>query len=259
MKISAKTSFIIAMIILASSAFALEGATRFLKLHFRKERVELARPLEQIPPDFGPWVQVSTDRPLLEDMEHTLGTSEYIFRNYLDSRVISKEVLDAFKDKSSNERDAMFGDVQRQNPAAAVSLAVTYYTGLVDTVAHVPDRCYIADGYDTDGARALHWSAGGRGLDVRFLGFDDTTGAGRVSRNVAYLFQVDGQYVCDPIAVRTILANLFTRYGYYAKVELMTVLPDREKSAKVMDDFLGSAIPGIETVLPDWNKYQGKN
>lgn len=259
MKISIKSSFIIALLVLGCSAFALEGATRFLKLHFRKEAVPLPIPLEQIAANFGPWIQVSTDRPLQEDIEHTLGTSQYIFRNYLDSRVLNKETLDQFKDKSAGERDVMFTDIQRQNPEAAVSLAVTYYTGLVDTVAHVPDRCYIADGYDTDGAHQQHWSAGGKGLDVRFLAFEDSTGVGRVSRNVAYLFQVDGQYVCDPLDVRRVLANLFTRYGYYAKVEVMTILPDHDKSAKVMDDFLGSAMPAIETVMPDWKQYKAKN
>ena len=91
---------------------------------------------------------------------------------------------------------------------------------------------------------------------MRYLSFDDVTGQGRVSRNVGYFFQVNGQYVSGPIQVRAILANLFARYGYYAKVELMTVLPDRDKSARMMSDFLASAMPGIEKVLPDWKKYQ---
>ena len=258
-KLSVKSSFFIAAIVLGVSAFTLEGATKYLKLHFRKERVDLAQPLERISPNLGPWVQVSTDEPLPEDIEHTLGTSQYVFRNFLDSRVFSKDILDGFKDKSAEERKAGFADLQRQYPEAAITLAVTYYTGLVDTVAHVPDRCYVADGYDVSHADQLTWSAGGRNLNVRYLSFEDTTGVGRVSRNVAYLFQVDGQYACDPIDVRRILANLFVRYGYYCKFEMMTVLPDRDKSAKVMDDFLGYAVPEIEKVLPDWKQFEGKN
>ena len=27
-------------------------------------------------------------------------------------------------------------------------MSVTYYTGMVDTVAHVPERCVTADGYE---------------------------------------------------------------------------------------------------------------
>ena len=38
--------------------------------------------------------------------------------------------------------------IRPKNPKAVVNLGLTYYTGLVDTVAHIPDRCYIADGYE---------------------------------------------------------------------------------------------------------------
>lgn len=259
MRISSKASFIIALILLATSAFALEGTTRFLKLHFRKEAVELPQPLERIPGKLGPWVQISTDAPLPEDIEHTLGTSQYIFRDYVDSRIVKSDVIDSFKDKSPNERKELFLSLQREMPEAAISLAVTYYTGLVDTVSHVPDRCYIADGYDVAKADELKWSAGGKNLSVRYLSFQDTSGFGRVNKNVAYLFQANGQYVCDPIDVRRILANLFARYGYYAKVELMTVTPDQAVATRMMDDFLGSSIPAVEAVLPDWNQYKGKN
>jgi len=259
MRVSSKASFIIAVILLGSSAFALEGATRFLKLHFRKEAVPLAQPLERLPSKMGPWVQVSIDAPLPEDFEHTLGTSQYVFRDYLDTRRLSSEVLDAFKDKSALERKDEFSKVQQQHPEAAISLALTYYTGLVDTVSHVPDRCYIADGYDVKSANNLTWSAGGRNLPVRFLSFQDASGFGRQNKNVAYLFQANGQYVADPIDVRRILANLFARYGYYAKVELLTVLPDDTKATGIMDDFLSSSMPEIEKVLPDWNQYKAKN
>jgi len=122
MKISPKASFLIALIVLGVSAFTLEGATAFLKLHFRKERVDLAQPLERISAKLGPWVQVSTDEPLQEDIEHTLGTSQYIFRDYLDSRVFSSQVLDTFKDKPAGERKAAFLDLQKQYPEAALTL-----------------------------------------------------------------------------------------------------------------------------------------
>lgn len=257
-KLSTKVSFVIAMIVLGSSAVALEGATRFLKLHFRKERVELRQALEQISSPFGPWVQVSEDTPLPEDIEHTLGTSNYIFRDYLDSRVFNQETIDSFKGKSAIERKQQFLELQQKTPEGAISLSLTYYTGLVDTVAHVPDRCYIADGYDVASADNLKWPAGGRNLAVRYLSFEDTTGVQRVSRNVAYLFQANGKYVAGPIDVRIVLQDLFARYGYYAKIELMTTMSDRDKSAKIMDDFLGHAMAPIEMALPDWKQYQNK-
>ena len=43
MSISSKSSFVIAIVLLSICAVGLEGATRFLKLHFRKEAVPLAQ------------------------------------------------------------------------------------------------------------------------------------------------------------------------------------------------------------------------
>ena len=37
--------------------------------------------------------------------------------------------------------------------------AVTYYTGMVDTVAHIPDRCYVADGFVPDKYDTPNWTA----------------------------------------------------------------------------------------------------
>ena len=42
-------------------------------------------------------------------------------------------------------------------PDALVNFAVTYYTGLVDTVAHIPDRCYVADGFEPTSYTKENW------------------------------------------------------------------------------------------------------
>jgi hypothetical protein len=65
---------------------------------------------------------------------------------------------------------------------------------------------------------------------------------------------VNGHYESDPLGVRASLQNLRERYGYYAKVELMTLLRDKEKVAPVMHGFLNYAMPEIEKCLPDWKK-----
>jgi hypothetical protein len=38
-----------------------------------------------------------------------------------------------------------------------VRFAVTYYTGSVDTVPHVPDRCFAADGYRETSYNVVRW------------------------------------------------------------------------------------------------------
>jgi hypothetical protein len=144
-----------------------------------------------------------------------------------------------------------------------VNVAVTYYTGLVDTVAHIPDRCYIADGYQPSRYEQPTWlietESGTRPLQVRLINFEVQTGFSKVTRSVSYFFHVNGRYESDPLGVRRSLQNLFERYGYYAKVELMTLLPNPDESARVMTDFLSVALPEIEKSWPDWNRVTGRD
>jgi uncharacterized protein YsxB (DUF464 family) len=72
---------------------------------------------------------------------------------------------------------------------------------------------------------------------------------------VAYFFQVNGVYVSNPEAVRLRMQNLFQKYGYYLKVELMTMDQDHERSANTMTDFLNVSLAEVEKSYPDWNKY----
>jgi hypothetical protein len=87
----------------------------------------------------------------------------------------------------------------------------------------------------------------------------------RVARNVGYTFHCNGSYANGPFDVRLRLQNLRERYGYYAKVELMTAaslntaiesgpieVNNRDESMVAMEDFLAVALPEIEKCLPDW-------
>jgi hypothetical protein len=155
-----------------------------------------------------------------------------------------------------------------------VRLAITYYSGLVDTVPHVPEKCYVADGFQTEGSVAIGATAGAYGdgtprdVQYSYLHFQDTTGMARVDRDVAYLFHVNGRYVSNNIAVRDELGTLSNKYGYFAKVELMTTsragVTDTEsdeaqaKSKKAFNDLLTAVLPEVERCLPDWKKATAK-
>ena len=144
-------------------------------------------------------------------------------------------------------------------------MAITYYTGLADTVAHVPERCYVADGFDVSQYETRSAVCGNypngtpRDLSFRLIHFEDQT-RGRVARDVAYLFHVDGVYESNSLVVRDRLASLTERYGYYAKVELMTTAPpgrrqgQSEQNVGAMVDFLTAALPELEKRLPDWQR-----
>lgn len=246
------TPFIVILAVFAVAAAGM-AATRFMNMSFRKDPVPLQRTLEEIPRRLGDWVQVTEDEPLDPDIQHTLGTNIYVFRRYVDTRIIGQQELDQILSTTGHERLGKIMELEARRPRAVVYLAVTYYTGMVDTVAHVPDVCYVADGYAPTSFEDRDWKVSDdENIKVRFISFEDATGfTSRVNKNVAYFFQVNGDMRCDPIAVRFSLQNLFKSDVYYAKIELMmTNIRHKEDVARVMTDFLKEAMPEIRKCLP---------
>jgi hypothetical protein len=251
-------AFLAVFAVLFVAALSLNAATQYMKLYFKKEPVPLAKALETIPRELGPWVQVSEDEALNPEMLDVLGTRQYVFREYVDSRLAGEKLMAEFKGKTEKEKVPLIAQLQQEHPGSVVRAAVTYYTGMVDTVAHIPDRCYVADGFVPSDYTTPIWDVRDRDgkpnkIEVRYITFEDSTpGRSAIPHHVAYFFHCNGDYVSDPLAVRVHLQSLFERYGYYAKVELMTSMRDHEESARVMADFLSNALPEIEKVLPDW-------
>jgi len=255
--------FLAAFIVLFVAALSLNGATQYLRLYFKKEPVPLAKALDEIPPLLGPWVQVSQDPPMDPEMLDILGTKQYVFRDYVDSRLVDAPTIAEFKTKTDREQAALLSRIQLEHPAAVVRAAVTYYTGMVDTVAHIPDRCYVADGFEPRSKEFPTWTVADRNhkpvkVTVSSIHFEDSVpGRGSVTRNVAYFFHCNGGYEYDAISgVRIRLQNLAERHAYYAKIEVMTSMDDHQKSDQVIADFLTNALPEIEACLPDWQQVK---
>jgi hypothetical protein len=185
-------------------------------------------------------------------------------RNKFDSANFQQQVKmiqDALAGKTSEDCKKISYGLQIERTVGVVNMGLTYYTGLVDTVAHIPDRCYIADGYEPSSYDQPVWnmspadSTNPTNVQVRFISFEDQTGRNSEPKCVAYFFHVDGAYESDPLAVRQQLQSLTKRYGYYAKVELMTLGDDTQASADTMRDFMVAARPQIEACLPDWQSF----
>jgi hypothetical protein len=262
-------SFLIVTVVLLTAALGLNVAVSAMKLHFKKEPVPLARALGAIPPRLGSWVQVSQDQPLDKEMQDVLGTKEYIFRDYVNETDVPG-VAERFQNKTQKERQDLLNTLRQQFPNAVLSMSVTYYTGMVDTVAHVPDRCVTADGYEPKEYTTPHWpiarqlppaakpqSADGTPIDdveVRYINFEDQTGTAKFPRSVSYFFHTNGKFISSPLGVRNELANLFVKKGYYAKIETMTTIPDTRISAEKTANFLEAALPEVHKCMPDWKK-----
>lgn len=290
--------FLLAVGVLAVAAVGLNTAAEALEMYFKKQAVPLRHRLDDdqsgVPKELGPWVSVQQTSSLDEDVQHTLGTREFVFRTYVDTRLAGRDAVDKLvrlgqeaeamdesdeaqsraKKLKQQEWSAALRKLQLANPEAVMSFNVTFYTGMVDTVAHVPDRCMVADGYEPKDPRPVKIVAGAypdetpREIEMQFATFEDQTGHGRVGRNVAYFFHCNGDYTPSSVAVRGKLQNLFEKHGYYAKVEMMTDDPGRaqapsekaedlKKSTDAMADLLAAALPEIERCLPDWKAVKG--
>jgi hypothetical protein len=262
-------TFLVVAVVLLLAALGLNVAVSFMQLHFKKEAVALVKPLGTIPERFGSWVQVSQDQPLDHEIQEVLGTDKYIFRDYVDESVAGPRVVDMFKDKDVKDRKETLANIRAKYPTAVLSLSVTYYTGMVDTVAHVPDRCVTADGYEPKTYETPRWPIARNlpsalkpkgdpdNVEVRYINFEDQTGTSNVTRSVCYFFHTNGEFESSPLGVRQKLANLFIKKGYYAKIECMTTIDQPRDSARVMTDFLTNALPEIQKCLPDWAKETG--
>ncbi len=278
--------FLLAAVFLLISAVGLNAATGFLRLHFQKVAVplpvkSLSDETEGIPSRLGAWSQAAVDEPLDPDMETALGTKQYINRMYVDTRLdiggrmgIANLIHDGSK-RSREDRLHSFLDLHAKDESGKplvpmLTIGVTYYTGLVDTVAHIPERCYIASGYEqvTKDVQAMPSDgfADHKARDVKFtfINFDDQTGQEH-GVFVAYFFQVNGKYTEDPIEVRKTLQDLTEKYGYYAKVEVKATSNDAARAQSpeyraaveaAIKDFIGSALPEIERRLPDWQRLK---
>lgn len=276
-----RPTFLVVLIVLLAGAIGINAATGAMKLKFRKEALPLRDKdgLAALPAQIGTWVQVPESRTVNPDLVHDLGTDKFVFRDYVDTaaqaggvNIASKADVMAMGSLSDDERHRKLLELRSKNMNSVISLAVTYYTGKVDTVPHVPDRCYVADGFQPAQYLTQEWGLGeyrpgeARRVPVRFIDFEDQTSRGAQSRCVSYFFHANGAYKSDPNQVRVTLQDLFERYAYFAKIEVMTLLPprpgattndpfkelDRAAASAAMQRFLTAALPQVEKLLPDW-------
>jgi len=269
--------------VLLASAVGLNAASSVMKLYFRKEALPLRAPegLMALPREIGTWVMVPEAHTVDADLIHSLGTDKYVFRKYVDTaalgrtglKIASKEEVLALQTLEPKARAERLGRWFRENQGAWVELAVTYYTGKVDTVPHVPDRCMVAGGFQPVDYRVMEWALGSylggaaRAVPVRFIDFQFADPMRQMgNRCVTYFFHANGKYMDDHNAVRSRLQSLNERCGYFAKIEVMTPLPTRERETEehktadrnvamaTTQKFLTVSLPEIEKLLPDWEK-----
>lgn len=124
-------AFIVSVVILVVATLAMGGVVRLLKANLVKRPIEVERKCQALPSETENWIQVGEDRKEEEVVEGVLGTKNYLSRVYVRK------------------------DTQKTEKPVSVELHLAYYTGMVDTVPHVPERCLVGGGASIVGGTVM--------------------------------------------------------------------------------------------------------
>lgn len=253
------------VVVLIASAVGFRVAASMLSVYLSKEPVAMRASLDTISRRLGDWSAEGESRRFDAAMEEELGTNLYLDRTYVN-------------------------DADRDAPQLMLHLA--YYTGMIDAVPHVPDRCLVAGGLDAE-ARPVNlpmdidtsgWSfsedlvnqATGRPyptisrrdpvtrqpvdvlmpvgeIQLRTSEFRSARDPGRVIR-AGYFFIANGRVAVTPEQVKALAFQPSEKYAYYCKVQFLAQGKDLTEAAflEAATSLLEPLLPELMTCLPDW-------
>jgi hypothetical protein len=256
-----------ALLVLLASAGGLAFAIDHYKLMLRKEAIypRGGALLNSIPDETDNWVRQGPDRRENAETEAVLGTVNYVSRMYAQKNSDTPVMID---------------------------FHAAYYTGMIDTVPHVPDRCLVGGGLALGGfvgdvpipMDQSRWTAietadgAGKLFSVRTPNFSTRAGTRVVlPRNPqdlklrifefksprgkpfysGYFFIANGGWVSNAEEVRLLAFDLRTKYAYYTKVQFTGFgLESGEELAKHAASMLDELLPDIMHCLPDWQAVE---
>lgn len=262
---NAKFAFVAAAITLVGMGVGFRFAVESANAYLEKQPVPLRASLTTIPLRLGNWRAQGEGAPLTAEVVEELGTDQYIERRY-------------------TQTDAEDSGLQ-------LLLHITYYTGLIDAVPHVPDRCLVAGGLvpkarpknlplmidDRQWVLSSEYLNKGRPYPV-LTHYDRVTGKPvRVRMPIGdfelrttefgseekpglriyagYFFIANGETMPSPQSVRIFAFSLTSRYAYYAKVQFVLVGSsdvDQDDFLEIVSGVLPDLLPELMRCLPDW-------
>lgn len=231
------------------------------------------RQVAAVPTQTASWMQVGTDTVMSSEMIEELGTKNYVSRAY------------ALRSGKS---------VPGASPAV-LELHLAYYTGMIDTVPHVPDRCMTGAGFmmvedakvlplnldrskwrvDDDATKVagqtIYYMLSDpdrsdapntrcrlpRGIEDVQMRFTSFQAPSGGSAHAAYFFIANGGLTPSANDVRILAFNLKAEYAYFLKVQVSSNgVTSSEQLAALSSSLLGELIPEISRVVPDWIEVQ---
>ncbi|VAX40764.1 hypothetical protein MNBD_PLANCTO03-889 [hydrothermal vent metagenome] len=251
--------------LVAAAAGAVHTVVPMMGLHLKKMAIEPASgfALTSLPEETPSWIKMF-DRREPAEVEEELGTTNYLTRTY----------------RQRNPEDP-------KNPRR-IELHVAYYTGMIDTVPHVPERCFIGGGLQM-GTRPrilpleLDQSSWVRDPDVpEELGpiYRIRTASGnrvRLPRDpqaikintseynisdeitfyAGYFFIANGGHTESANGVRLLAFKLQDDYAYYLKVQFNSSdVESMDQLAEDASSLLGEIFGDLMLCVPDWIDVQ---
>jgi len=257
-------SYVVLLVMLVGAAASLRAALEAFSIHIYKEpiRPESSLTLPSLPKKVEGFTMVFESPPLSKEIQATLGTENYLSRIYAETEAPSE---------GAEPRSFEFH--------------TAYYTGSIDTVPHVPERCFTGSGnlsidgrygeeirvpldldrfpVDPDVDASAHGeirrgrtspSSRAPGIRVRL-----PKGVEGLTMNVTRFQDNDGNKVANgktaPRAedVRGLAFSREATHAYYMKVQFTSSdVADGEELAGLAARFLNESFPDLMRRTPDW-------
>lgn len=256
---SSVRAYFVGIAVLVLGAIGFRVLVAEANIFLMKERVELRRPLDSVPIKLGRWERVGTDSIFNETLIEELGTRSYLDRTY-----------------------AIDGDAEK----GVMHVHVAFYTGTIDAVPHIPERCWAVSGLEltrnSDGVSLAidrsKWEPlvrdgvePGKYMAVA-LTDPITADIERVAmplgdivattiefqdpkqpqlRQVGgYFFIANGKSVASSYGVRQAAFNLRDRYAYYCKIQLTKRGKVDDPSGSLLEPFKSDATDLLGELIP---------
>lgn len=267
-------AFVVALAVLGASALGFTAVIGALGIYLKKLPIYAPgdRQVSAIPVETESWKRTGPDRVEDAAMLEELGT-----RNYLNRAYTQKSAPEGKRPKS-------------------VELHLAYYTEMVDTVPHVPERCMVGGGWVISGATEVlglslenpTWvedkdvpaDRAGRVYTARLSNVYSDAGGQRVhlpfdpkaiqmrvtpfkgpKRDkplyAGYFFIANGGHKPNAEEVRLLAFDLKDDYAYYLKVQVSSAEVDSAAElAQLASSLLGEQLPELMRCVPDWVAVQ---
>lgn len=264
-------AFFVLCISLLVCGVGFRAAIHYLNITLQKEEVPLRDHFATIPRTLGPWRAVGEDGIIPAETVESLGTNQYLNRNYV------------------RELD---GD------RLALNVHLAYYTGMIDTMPHVPDRCLQAAGLEqrskdpdniplpidvtqwpgdpallhmqlnvpypttmfahhvTGKPVRVHMPIGDFAL--RTMEFSDPNQP-ELRIFAGYFFIANGRTTPVPWQVKALAFDPREKYAYYCKVQFMywgDQDADQDTFLAATADLTQYMLPRLMQCLPDWAEVE---